>query len=675
MTREEMHEKQTVLIIDDNESNCRSLALILEGRGYEAETAETGAAALEKAQRRFFDLALVDIKLPDIEGIELIGPLKKIRSDIAVIMVTAFGSMETAVRAMKEGALGYITKPFNMDEMLAAVNQTLDKQRLVIENRKLYKEAHRELAERRRLQGALRESEKKHRELIENLADIIYLVDTNGVFSYISPVVESATGYRPSEVIGRPFAEFIYQEDLPRTIESFQEILSGDSMINEHRIVTKSGEVRSMRASSRLVSKGHSVVGVHGVLTDITDHKRAQEEQRHMQEELNLASRLASVGQLASGVAHEINNPLSAVIGFSELLMSRDVNDETKQDLQIINESAQRVARIVKNLLVFARRSKSGREYADINSILSAGLELRAYEMHNANIELVTRLHPRLPWTVVDIGRIQQVFLNIILNAEQAMLSARGEGRLLVTTKLIDGSIRVSFQDNGPGISPENLNMVFDPFFTTKAVGEGTGLGLSICYGIMKEHHGKISVQSKPGKGAIFTLELPLIAETQQSEPPAPSGDERARTTGAKVMVVDDEAGVREIIDRALTAQGHSVDAMDNASAALERLEHEPYHLVLLDIRMPGMDGVEFYGHLKKLAPSLARRVLFMTGDSMSAGTADFLSKTKVPFMHKPFGITELRSKIDHILSGRAKPGGVRPRTRAGLPVDQVKRG
>ena len=681
MTREEMHEKQTILIIDDDESNSRSLALILEARGYETETAETGAAALEKAQGRFFNLALVDIRLPDIEGVELIEPLKKIHSDIAVIMVTAFGSVETAVRALKEGALGYVTKPFNMEEMLATVNQTLDKQRLVIENRKLYKEAQRELAERRRLQGALRESEAKYREIVSNIPCMVYQTITEKDGSISMPFVSKGSHAGKStmvkDIITDPSWAFgtIMPQDLDRVNQwATESVETGEPQPIEFRVEAKAGGTRWVRVlpSSRLLPDGRTL-GT-GVVMDITETKMAEEKQRHMQEELNLASRLASVGQLASGVAHEINNPLSAVIGFSELLMSRDVSDETKQDLQIINESAQRVARIVKNLLVFARRSKSGREYADINSILSAGLELRAYEMHNNNIELVTRLDPRLPWTVVDIGRIQQVFLNIIVNAEQAMLSARGEGRLLVTTKLIDGSIRVSFEDNGLGVSPENLSMVFDPFFTTKAVGEGTGLGLSICYGIMKEHHGKISVQSKPGKGATFTVELPLVAETQQSEPPAPSGGGRKRTTGAKIMVVDDEAGVCKIIDRALTAEGHSVDAVDNASAALERLKHEPYHLVLLDIRMPGMDGVEFYGHLKKIAPSLARRVLFMTGDTMSPGTEDFLSKTKVPFMRKPFGIDELQSNIDHILSGRAKPGGVRPRTRAGVPVDQVRR-
>jgi len=523
----------------------------------------------------------------------------------------------------------------------------------------------------------LRESEQKLRITFESIAEGIVITDLGGKILDMNDSALRITGYaNKEEVIGRPGVDFIAEKDLARANEDATKTLeTGDSGERQYTMLAKDGRAYDgeMRAAVLKNRAGNPTAFVY-IIRDISERKRAQEEQRQMHEELNLASRLASVGQLASGVAHEINNPLSAVIGFSELLMRKDVSDDTKQDLQIINESAQRVSRIVKNLLIFARRSKSGREYADINSILSAGLELRAYEMRNNNIELVTRFDPRLPWTVVDVGRIQQVLLNIITNAEQAMLSAGGEGKLVVTTKLINGAIRVSFEDNGPGISPENLNMVFDPFFTTKSVGEGTGLGLSICYGIMKEHNGRISVQSKLGKGATFAVELPLVAETQRSEPPAPSGDEQERTTGAKIMVVDDEAGVRELIDRALTAAGHSVDAVDNASAALERLRREPYHLVLLDIRMPGMDGVEFYGHLKKIAPSLARRVLFITGDTMSPGTQDFLSKTKVPFMRKPFGIDELQSNIDRILSGRAKPRAVRPSTRAGVPVDQVRR-
>ena len=658
MTREEMHEKQTILIIDDDESNRRSLALILEGRGYETETAETGAEALEKAQGRFFNLALVDIRLPDIEGIELITPLKEIHPDIAVIMVTGFGSMETAVRSLKAEALGYITKPFNMEEMLATVNQILDKQRLIIENRKLYKEAQRELAERRRLQAALRESEARYREIVSNIPCMVYqsIVERNGSISmpFVSKSSYTGKGLKLKEVTTDPSWAFgtIVPEDLDRVNQWATELVgTGETQPIEFQVKAKTGETRWIRvvSKSQLLPDGRTL-GT-GVVLDITETKLAEEREKQLQQELNLASRLASVGELASGVAHEINNPLAAVVGFSELLMSKDVPRDIKEDLEVINDSAQRVARIVKNLLTFARQSKPGREYTDINSIISRVLELRAYEMQINDIEVATQLDPDLPRTMVDIGQIQQVFLNIVINAEQAMKEAHGGGKLLIKAEQIQGRIRVSFEDDGPGIAPENLDRIFDPFFTTKDVGEGTGLGLSISYGIIKEHNGRIYAESEPGKGATFIVELPMVAETQQPELPEPSQEEPQRMSGARIMVVDDETSVCQFLDRVLTGEGHNVETMSDASAALERLKHEPCDLILLDIKMPGMDGAEFYGHLEKMALSLERRVVFISGDTMSPSTQNLLNKTKARCIPKPFSLEGLKKDISRILA------------------------
>ncbi len=370
-----------------------------------------------------------------------------------------------------------------------------------------------------------------------------------------------------------------------------------------------------------------------------------------------MSSRLAAVGELASGVAHEINNPLTAVIGFSELLMSRDVPPEIKQDLRIINENAQRVARIVKNLLTFARQSKPGREYVDINSLVTQVLELRAYQMQNNNIEVSTQLAPELPRTMADPGQLQQVFLNIVINAEQAMRETQNKRRLLVKTERVGNFIRVSFKDTGPGIPPENLDKIFDPFFTTKEVGEGTGLGLSISYGVIKEHGGRIYAKSKPGQGATFVVELPIVAEAEQAEPVEPSEKEPGKVTGAKIMVVDDEAGVRQFLSRALTQEGHKVETINDAKIALERLKRERYHLILLDIKMPGMDGFDFYRQIGKIAPSLQRRTVFITGDTLTPNTWDFLNRTKARYISKPFKLEQLKKDINRILSENGAGG------------------
>ena len=235
------------------------------------------------------------------------------------------------------------------------------------------------------------------------------------------------------------------------------------------------------------------------------------EEREKMQEHLIVQDRLASIGQLVSGIAHEMNNPLTGVIGFSDLLMKRtDLPDDAKEDLKIVNDEALRTARVVKGLLIFARKQKAEKESLDINSIIQSVLQLRSYEYKVSNIEVYTQLAPELPQVLGNSGQLQQVFINLIVNAEQAMLEAHNKGTLTIVTKRVGDIIKASITDDGPGISPENMRKLFTPFFTTKEVGKGTGLGLSICHGIVTEHGGKIYVDSEPGKGATFVVELPI---------------------------------------------------------------------------------------------------------------------------------------------------------------------
>jgi signal transduction histidine kinase/CheY-like chemotaxis protein len=380
--------------------------------------------------------------------------------------------------------------------------------------------------------------------------------------------------------------------------------------------------------------------------------EKGRERERQMQQELIISSRLASIGKLAAGVAHELSNPLTAVVGFSQILLDRDVPEDIKEDLEMINEQAERVAKIVSNLLTFARQSKAEVQYIDINSIISRVLEMRAYEMRVNNIQVTTQFDSDLPRTMADIGQLQQVFLNIIINAEQAMTKAHRKGKLSIKTEHIEsnGSIIVSIADDGPGIAKGNLDKIFDPFFTTKSAGEGTGLGLSICHGIIKAHNGRIYAKSKSGKGATFFVELPIVTKSEQLKFAELPEEESQRATRARIMVLDDEPSVCQFLSQALTEEGHNVETINNASAALERLKHEGYNLILLDIKMPGMDGIEFYKQVKKISPSLQRRVVFITGDIMSPNIQNFLDKTKAYYLSKPFDVEQLKKDINQIL-------------------------
>ncbi|UCH51253.1 MAG: PAS domain-containing protein, partial [Chloroflexota bacterium] len=247
---------------------------------------------------------------------------------------------------------------------------------------------------------------------------------------------------------------------------------------------------------------------------DITEQKQTEEEKIRMEQQLQLAGRLAAVGELAAGVAHELNNPIAAVQAFAQFLVERqDIDKQVRSDVETIFKESQRASKITSNLLSFARRHKPQKEMISINEVVEKSLELHAYRLKANNIEVVMELDSNLPRTLADFHQLEQVFVNIITNAEQAMTEAHGKGILCIETLHRGNRVRIIFRDDGPGIAKENLKQLFDPFFTTKAVGKGTGLGLSICFGIIHDHNGYIYADSATGKGATFTVEIPVVSE------------------------------------------------------------------------------------------------------------------------------------------------------------------
>jgi PAS domain S-box-containing protein len=359
-----------------------------------------------------------------------------------------------------------------------------------------------DITERRQVEEEIRQAAEEWRTTFNSITDLISIHDKDFKLVRVNKAFADTLKMKPEELIGKTCYQVIHGTTEPVSSCPHMKTLKTKKPAMGELFESHLGIHLEVATSPIFNDKGEVVASVH-VARDITERKK-------MEEHLILTDRLASIGQLASGIAHELNNPLTGVIGFSELLLERDLPDDIKEDLEIVNREAKRTANVVKGLLTFARKQGTEKELVDISSIIRGVLQLRSYEQRVSNIEVKNLFASDLPKVMGSGAQLQQVFLNIIVNAEQAMLEAHGRGRLTITTERVGDIVRASITDDGPGISPENMKRIFTPFFTTKEVGKGTGLGLSICHGIVTEHDGKIYAESERGKGATFIVELPI---------------------------------------------------------------------------------------------------------------------------------------------------------------------
>ena len=354
-----------------------------------------------------------------------------------------------------------------------------------------------DITERKRAADKLKAQKQLIDRILATMPNAVLVIDKDLRVTLANRAFYDSFNMEGDQVEGRPVGDVISIANLS---EAIAEVLTHREAQRELEFRHKVGDCDRILVATMIAMGTEEVLLI---LNDLTD-------ERERQERLYLTDRLASVGEMASGIAHELNNPLTSVIGLSQLLAEEDISDDAKEDVEAIYSEAQRAAGVVRNLLTFARKHVPVRQLAQINKVLDDMLKLRAYEHRVNNIQVDTRFAPELPEIMVDYFQMQQVFLNIILNAEAAMIEAHNQGTLTITTERIDNTIKVSFTDDGPGIAEDNLSRLFNPFFTTKEVGKGTGLGLSICYGIVTGHGGKIYAQSELGKGATFVVELPI---------------------------------------------------------------------------------------------------------------------------------------------------------------------
>lgn len=627
-------ESRHVLVVEDERVVAKDLQRTLTTLGYEVPvTVATADDAIRAAAERCPDLVLMDIRIKgDRDGIET-AELLKSRFDVPVVYLTAYADQQTVSRAKATEPHAYLLKPVKVDELRTAVEIAIYKHDV----------------ERRH-----RERERWFATTLRSIGDAVISTDALGRITLMNPMAETMTGFRVSDVRGRPLSEVVSLVDeatghaIPDPVA---QVLEAGPALHMSGVLTARGDQARIIADSAapIRDEAGKLLGIVIVFRDASESSR-------LARRLEFAERLASLGTLAAGVAHEINNPLSFVVAnldfaLNELLQNVLARSgkptqawaaEMERALREAQVGAQRVTQIVGELLTFARPTNAPHGRLDLNRIMAAALDMVAHELH-PSARVITE-YGATPTVLANETRLSQVFMNLVVNAGQACAANGAAGEVRVRTgTTADGRALVEVHDSGCGMSEEVQRRIFDPFFTTREPGRGTGLGLAVCHGIVSSLGGEIEVRSRTGHGSVFYVILPAA-------PPEPVLQQRSEEvvakTGARVLVIDDEPLVRTTIARML-AREYTITVAADAQAALAMISAgERFEVILCDVSMSGMSGIELHAALSQRQPDQARRMVFLSGGAFTGDTIDFLRQMNHRHLEKPFALSQLRSMI-----------------------------
>lgn len=628
------------LVVDDSASMRRLLAQHLAERGYEVRVSGSGEAALEQHRKEPFDLMLVDWTLPGMSGLDLCRAVRAEPGgeDVVLLVITGRNQPEDLHAVLDAGASDYLSKPVDLS-MLGT--------RLLVAARQADA-----LRKRRQGREALEQAEEAFGRLVEAAPDAI-LVTRGTRVAYANPRLVRFLGYDSAGQLADVSVRALLHRDEPLSV---LEPRDGPAAPQELRLVRRDGTVVTGEAVAvRVVFHGEPSLLV--MIRDVSERKE-------MQARLLLADRMASVGTLAAGVAHELNNPLAYVI--NNLKLSREeldgeLNPERlellKLQLEEASHGARRMRDILKDLRTFARGEESRDADVDVNEVLVSCVSMCWNEIrHRARLE---KKLGQVPKVRIDPSRLGQVFLNLLINAAQAVDEGRAaDNQITVATREDDGFVVIAVRDTGRGIAAEDMPRIFDPFFTTKAPQEGSGLGLSICQNIVTRAGGRIDVESVRGEGTTFTVRLPALQTPSALTPKPPSGRPKARAPSgpAKVLVIDDEELVGRSIRRAL--RRHDVQVVTTGRDAIRLLTAQPapdIDIVFCDLMMPELSGMDVFEAVERANPTMAERFVFMTGGAFTPRARRFLETTRNECLEKPFDLSEVRELTQRALSKRER--------------------
>jgi two-component system cell cycle sensor histidine kinase/response regulator CckA len=623
-----------VLVVEDERVVAKDLQRTLTNLGYEVPiTVATADDAIRAASERCPDLVLMDIRIKGArDGIETAEILKS-QFDVPVVYLTAYADQQTVARAKLTEPHAYLLKPVKVDELRTAVEIAIYKHEM----------------ERRH-----RERERWFATTLRSIGDAVISTDAEGCITLMNPMAESMTGFQTSEVRGKRLSEImrLIDETTQEVVEDpvAQVLRAGKVMHVRGAIVARAGEQRIIADSAApILDEAGKLLGVVVVFRDVSESRR-------LERRLEFAERLASLGTLAAGVAHELNNPLSFVVAnvdfaLKELkraepqLASLPWLDDVLHALAEAQIGVDRVTQIVSELRSFARPATVPFGRIDVNRLLSSSLDMVAHQLGRVR---VTTTYTTIPAVLANETRLGQVFMNLLVNAGQAVTAGGAIGEIYIRTGVTDdGQIVIEVRDDGCGMAPDVLKRIFDPFFTTKEPGRGTGLGLAVCHGVVTSLGGDIEVKSKVGEGTQFFVTLPPAPPEATSTlvPEAP-----LTGAAARVLVVDDEPLVRNTLSRML-ARDYRITVAHDAQDALAMISRgDRFDVILSDVSMSGMTGIELHDALQLTHGDQALRMVFLSGGAFSGETIDFLRNMSHRHLEKPFALSQLRALIQEQL-------------------------
>ena len=644
------------------------------GRHLELEVVARGRTAIERLRTMPCDLLLLDYRLPDMTAIEMLKMIREEGLRVPVVIVTGQGDEETAVQAFKLGAADYVVKrPGYLARLLSTLEMVLGQQRLADEKDALLvlNSLTRSIATVRELGDLTARVTRAAVELLHAESGVLWLLqegelrprawvglDDAAARALVRPLDAVATARLVSDrrvdvgaLLGAATLAPPASPDLVEAEQTAAVSLESSGTLVGVLAISSRRPRQFKPLEERLLTAlaDHSAVAIENTRL-YEELKNRHEELRRTQDQLLQTEKIAAMGQLLAGVAHELNNPLSVVIGQARLLEMKTKDAGDVERSQKIAAAADRCGRIVKNFLALARQHSPERQAADLNQVVRDALELVDYQLRVSSVEVTVDLSAPSPALWADPHQLHQVVLNLVTNAHHAMREMASPRQLRVATRFDATHANIEVTDTGPGIPAHVLPRIFEPFFTTKPAGQGTGLGLPLCQAMVEAHGGTIRVASEVGRGTTFVVSLPiqtLSALTMESTPRVKPAEVRP----GRILVVDDEPVVLEVLAGLLGLQGHEVETVGSGTAALEKIAAISYDLIFSDVRMPGLDGPGLYREISERHPALLARLVYITGDTLSPDVEAFLSRTAVTCLAKPFVFDDLERVVGRFLS------------------------